>query len=119
MCDCGSPVDNSGYHLLMCKLHAGPVREHDSIVSVWSACLRSVGVYHKQEVRNRYVDSFGRPDIVAFDSGNLSNAEIDVSLAHPYKELISTSAKVNGHAASIREKIENMHRFDIRGGFHS
>ena len=57
-CDCGSPVNNSGYHLLTCKLHGGPVREHDSIVSVWSTCLRSVGVYHKQEVRNRYVDMF-------------------------------------------------------------
>ena len=67
-CDCGSPVDNSGYQLLTCKLHGGPVREHDSIVSVWSTCLRSVGVYHKQEVRNRYIDSFGRPTIVTFDS---------------------------------------------------
>ena len=65
-------------------------------------------------VRNRYVDSFGRPDIVTFDKGNLSNAEIDVSLAHPYnEEFISTSAKVNGHAASVREKekIEKYARF--------
>ena len=96
------------------------MRERDSIVSVWSTCLRSVGVYHKQEVRNRYVDSFGRPDIVTFDSGNLSNAEIDVSLAHPYtKELISTSAKVNGHAASVREKekIDKYARFRHPGGF--
>ena len=70
--------------------------------------------------RNRYVDSFGRPDLVTFDSGNLSNAEIDVSLAHPYnKELISTSAKVNGHAASVREKekIEKYARFRHPGGF--
>ena len=94
------------------------MREHDSIVSVWSTCLKSVGVYHKQEVRNRYVDSFGRPDIVTFDSGNLSNAEIDVSLAHPY---ISTSAKVNGHADSVREKekIEKYARFRHPGGLHS
>ena len=90
------------------------MREHDSIVSVWSTCLRSVGVYHKQEVRNRYVDSFGRPDIVTFDSGNLSNAEIDVSLAHPYnKELISTSAKVN---VREKEKIEKYARFQHPGG---
>ena len=94
------------------------MREHDSIV--WSACLRSVGVYHKQEVRNRYVDSFGRPYIVTFDSGNLSNAEIDVPLAHPYsKELISTSAKVNGHAASVREKIEKYARFKHPRGLYS
>ena len=49
----------------------------------------------------------------------LSNAEIDVSLAHPYnKELISTSAKVNGHAASVREKekIEKYARFQHPGG---
>ena len=118
-CDCGSPVDDSGYHLLTCKLHGGPVREHDSIVSVWSTCLRSVGVYHKQQVRNRYVDSFGRPDIVTFDSGNLSNSEIDDSLAHPYnKELIFTSAKVNGHAASVKEKkVEKYARFRNPGGF--
>ena len=119
-------MDNSGYHLLTCKLHGRPVREHDSSSQfgqhVWSTCLRSVGVYHKQEVRNRYVDSFGHPDIVTFDSGNLSNAEIDVSLAHPYnKELISTSAKVSSHAASVRDKkkIEKCARFRHPGGVHS
>ena len=98
----------------------GPVREHDSIVSVWSTCLRSVRVYHKQEVKNRYVDSFGRPDIVTFNTGNLSNAEMNVPLARPYnKELTSTSAKVNGHAVSVREKenIEKYARFRYPGGF--
>ena len=57
---------------------------------------------------------------VTFDSGNLSNAEIVVSLVHPYnKELISTSAKVNGHTASVREKekIEKYARFRHPGGF--
>ena len=69
---------------------------------------------------SNYVDSFELPDIVTFDSGNLPNAEIDVSLAHPNnKERISTSAKVNGHAASVREKdkMEKYARFRHPGGF--
>ena len=104
---------------LQAYLRPWPVREHDSIISVWSTCLRSVGVYHKQEVKYRYVDSSGSPDIVTFESGNLSNAEIDVFLARPYnEEPISTSAKVNGHAASVREKkIEKYAQFRHHGGF--
>ena len=70
-------------------------------------------------MRNRYIDSFGRPDIVTFDSNNLSNTELDISLAHPFnKELVRSSASLSGHAASIREKEkkEKYHQRQYPGG---
>ncbi|XP_062499045.1 uncharacterized protein LOC134176390 [Corticium candelabrum] len=118
-CDCGATVDEGAYHLLTCKRHGGPIWQHDFIVSAWCRCLNSADVLHKKEVRNLYVDSLGRPDIVTFDSGSLTNAEIDVSLAHPYnKEVVSSSAKVTGHASLVREqhKKEKYKQFHHPGG---
>ena len=89
---------------ITCKRHCRQVWKHYSIVSTWSSCLGSVGVFH-QEVDKRHVDSAARPDIVNFDLGILANVELDISLAYLFnKELINTSARFGGHAASVLEE---------------
>lgn len=119
-CNCGSPIDCHGYHLLTCKRNGGPVKSHDAMVSCWSHCLKDVNILHTVEPRNRYVDSSGRPDITVFDSGTLSAVELDVSLAHPLsKEVINTSSKIDGQAALTREVHKKMkyEQFCLPGGF--
>ena len=58
--------------------------------------------------RHRYLNNDDRPDIIIFDTGNLSDLEIDVSLAHPWsKEVIRNSARQAGYAAKKREQVKN------------
>ena len=59
-CDCGRPLeihgeDADGFHLITCKTGGGPVRTHDSMMSVWSECLSSLHLPHKCEPRDKYV----------------------------------------------------------------
>ena len=42
-CDCGTALDEMGYHLLTCKKGGGPVWSHDSIVSEWDDQGRHMG----------------------------------------------------------------------------
>ena len=103
-CNCGAPLDESGYHLLTCKTGGGPVWSHESIAGVWSDCLRSLSIHHRRELRNRYIDSECRPDIVMFDVDVGSNIDLDISLAHPWSsEIYPSSAEKIGAAASLRE----------------
>ena len=38
-CQCEAVLDDSGYHLLTCKVGGGPVWSHESIANVWADCL--------------------------------------------------------------------------------
>ena len=101
-CNCGRPVDDSGYHLLTCKTGGGPVWTHNSIVSVWSDCLK---IHHKKEPRNRFTNTDDRPDITCFNCGSGSSVELDVAMAHPWSsDIFPTSAITDGAAARRREK---------------
>ena len=104
-CNCGRPVDDSGYHLLTCKTGGGPVWTHNSIVSVWSDCLKSLKIHHKKEPRNRFTNTDDRPDITCFNCGSGSSVELDVAMAHPWSsDIFPTSAITDGAAARRREK---------------
>ena len=46
--NCGDSLDDSGYHLITSKTGGGPVWTHDSVVSTWSDCLRSIDIHHKK-----------------------------------------------------------------------
>ena len=86
---------------------------HDSVTAVWSDCLHQLGVHHKKEPRNRYVETDRRPDIAIFDSGFLSNEELDISLAHPWnQEVVDIGAKRDGFAAK-RQGEQNVKVFTI------
>ena len=63
-CDCGALIDDSGYHLLICKTRGRPVRSHESISSIWSDCFRGLHIHHCREPRSRYTTTDNRPDIV-------------------------------------------------------
>ena len=105
ICNCGTTVDDLGFHLLTCKRGGGPIWAHDSVTAVWSDCLRQLGVHHKKEPRNRYLEMDRRPDIAVFDSGSLSNEELDISLAHPWNQaVVDIGAKRDGFAAKRREE---------------
>ena len=104
-CNCGRPVDDSGYHLLTCKTGGGPVWTHNSIVSVWSDCLKSLKIHHKKEPHNRFTNTDDRPDITCFNCGSGSSVELDVAMAHPWSsDIFPTSAITDGAAARRREK---------------
>ena len=51
-CNCGLNIDDSGYHLITCKLGRGSVRSHESIASLWSDCLRSLHIHHCRDYTN-------------------------------------------------------------------
>ncbi|XP_062504332.1 uncharacterized protein LOC134181136 [Corticium candelabrum] len=103
-CDCGTALDEMGYHLLTCKKGGGPVWSHDSIVSEWDDCLRQLQIHHKKEPRDRYNDSNNRPDIAVFDVGSGANVELDVALSHPWaSDIVSQAAEKDGAAAARRE----------------
>ena len=83
-------VTDSGYHLIICKTGGGPVWTHDSVVSTWSDCLRSIDIHHKKEPRQRYRDSDDRPDI---------------AMAHPWSsDVFPQSGMKEGVAAKRREE---------------
>ena len=67
-CNYGSTIDDSGYHVITCKLDGGPVWSHESIASLWSDFLRSLHIHHCREPRHRYANIKDRPDIVDFDT---------------------------------------------------
>ena len=71
-------TDVEGYHLLTCKMGAGPVWSHNSIVLCWSECLSSLQYQHQIKTKDRYT-----ADIVVFDSTCGANVELDVALDHP------------------------------------
>ena len=99
-CDCRTNLDSLGYHLLTCKHGGGPIWAHDSVTATWSDCLKDLSIHDKKEPKHRYLNNDDRPDIIIFDTGNLSDLEIDVSLAHPWsKEVIRNSARQAGYAA--------------------
>ncbi|XP_062508840.1 uncharacterized protein LOC134185080 [Corticium candelabrum] len=103
-CNCGSVLDDMGYHLLTCKKGGGPVWSHDSVVSNWDDCLRQLKIHHKREPRDRYSNSNNRPDIVVFDVGTGANTELDVALSHPWaSDILCQAALRDGAAATRRE----------------
>ena len=99
--------DANGFHLITCKTGDGPVWTHDSLMSVWSECLRSRHLQHKCEPRDRYVNSNNRPDILVADSETGSNIELDVALAHPWAaDILSRASTTAGSAAVRREELK-------------
>ena len=58
-CNCGSNIDDSGYHLITCKLGRGPVWSHEPIAFLWSDCLRSLNVHHCREPHHRMYKNRG------------------------------------------------------------
>ena len=104
-CNCGDSLDDSGYHLITCKTGGGPVWTHDSVVSTWSDCLRSIDIHHKKEPRQRYRDSDDRPDIAVFESGLACNCDLDIAMAHPWSsDVFPQSGMKEGVAAKRREE---------------
>ena len=92
-CDGGKDLDSEGYYLMMCKTGAGPVRTHNTIVGVWSECLSQLHINHKKEPRERYCDYEDRPGIAIMDPVTGTDAELDVSLAHPWcADILSRAA---------------------------
>ena len=83
-CDCGQQIDGDGFHLLTCKWGGGPVWEHDTIVPCWSDCHQELGIHHRKEPRDRYMNSNNRPDIVVYNTEQGTTTDLDVSLAHPW-----------------------------------
>ena len=62
----------------------------------------------QERTKNRYLNNEGRPDILICNTGNLSDQEMDISLAHPWsKEVIKNCAKVSAFAAKKREEMKN------------
>ena len=61
-CHYGATLDNSGNHLLTCKVGGGPIWTHESIASVWSDCLRELNIQQRRKPRHHYSNSDGRPD---------------------------------------------------------
>ena len=67
-CNCAHSLDDNGYHLVTYKTDGGPVRTHDSVVSTWADCQRSLEVRYKKEPLQWYKDSDEQHDIAVFDS---------------------------------------------------
>lgn len=81
-CNCGQPIDESGYHLT-CKTRGSPVWTHNTIISVWSDCLKSLKIQHK-EPNHRFANSDDRPDNTWFNYGSASTVELDITMVHPW-----------------------------------
>ena len=61
----------------------------------------------QETTKNTYLNNEGRPDIIICDTGNLSDQEIDISLAHPWsKVVVKNWAKLSGFAAKKREEMK-------------
>ena len=106
-CDCGTSLDEHGYHLLTCKFGSGPVWQYNTIASTWAKCLDELNIPHQVEPRNRYTDSENRPDITTYDPTGHLTKDLDISLAHPYScDTIQSAAKISGYAAELRRKTQ-------------
>ena len=46
----------------------GPIWEHNTLVSCWSDCHCDIGIQHKKEAKDHYINSDNRPDIVVFNA---------------------------------------------------
>ena len=104
-CDCGTSLDEHGYHLLTCMFGGGLVWQHNTIVATWAKCLDELNIPHQVEPRNRYTDSENRPDITRYDpTGHLTKG-LDISLAHPLScDIVQSAAKISGYVAELREE---------------
>ena len=118
-CNRGALIDDSGYHLLICKTGGRPVWSHKSISSVWSDCYRGLHIHHRRESRSHYTTADNRPDIVFFDSDIGNNVDLDIFLAHPWSsDIFPSSAGVGGVAAERRadRKKEKYNKQQLPGG---
>ena len=118
-CECGKPLDATGYHLLTCKTGGVPVRSHDKIVSTWSDCLNHIRLPHKVEPRQQYCSSEARPDIAISSYEEDFDFDLDISLAHPWRaDILSYASWEDGVAALKREekKIEKYQQEARPGG---
>ena len=114
-CQCGAVLDDSGYHLLTCKVGGGPVWSHESIANVWADCLSELHIPHRREPRHRYSNSDNRPDIIALDTSSGMSIDLDISLAHPWSsEVFPSSSKVDGLALKRREEKKKIKYQDER-----
>ena len=104
ICKFGKDIDKDGYHLLTCKTDGGPIWIHETLTSVWSNCLQHLKMSHQRELRNLYVNTDDRPDIIVFDAQQDCDIELDISVAHPWAlHVISRAAQEDGTAAATRE----------------
>ena len=96
----GRNIDREGFHLLTCKSGGGPIWSHNSIVSAWCDYLQEVNTTYRREPRDLYDGTNSRPDIIAFDSKNGRDLELDISVAHPWNaDILLRAAEEDGEAA--------------------
>ena len=70
-------------------------------VNRWSACL----TFTFPIKQNQDINTEDRPDFTMFDPSTGQNLDIDVSLAHPWRQdIIRRASKENGHGAGSREE---------------
>ena len=113
-CECGQSLDSKGYHLLTCKLGGGPIWTHGSIVNVWTNCLSDLHITHTTEPSDLYDGNYCRPDIVYFNLQSGNDAELDISLAHPWNgDILSLAFKKDCVAAARREQ-QKVTKYDVQ-----
>ena len=96
-----------GFHLLTCKSGGGPILSHNSIVSVWCDYLQEVNTTYRRERRDLYDGTNSHPDIIAFDSKNGRDLEVDISVAHPWNaDILLRAAEEDGEGARMREMVK-------------
>ena len=105
-CECRQQSDDTGYHLLTCKLGGGAVWQHDWIVSGWSELLRKLHVPCQTEPKGRYLNNEDRPDITAFNINSGVNFDLDIAMAHPFSKDIVKRASEETVMQQKRERAE-------------
>ena len=102
-CECRQQSDDTGYHLLTCKLGGGAVWQHDWIVSGWSELLRELHVPRQTEPKGRYLNN---EDITAFNINSGVNFDLDIAMAHPFSKDIVKRASEETIMQQKRERAE-------------
>ena len=102
------PIDDTGYHILICKWGGGAIHRHDSITnSVFQNAILS-WVSMPKELTNQF-EGKQRPDIAVYDYVDGEKLWLDITIAHPFaKQYITKSFTNAGYAAAEREKAKNM-----------
>ena len=114
-CECGKPIDRSGYHLVTCKHGGGPTWAHNCVVSGWADCARDAGLSCRVKPHHECINNDNRPDIiVALGTGTGESFDLDISLAHPWSSEACRRASVEDSAAAIIREERKIEKYVVR-----
>jgi len=102
-CLCGQHVDPQGVHFLTCKHEAGPILQHDHLVSLYALLGHAAGIVVEREVLHR-LHTNGRLDVVLSAAGpHGADITLDVQVVCPTAPSHLLAAREPLGAAAVGE----------------